>query len=79
MASARTGGAAARGLAAGTGALGQVHPDRCSVTLSLPAAQGKAPRERQDKGVESGMHRGDNEFQFGGCCSIARRAKDLSF
>lgn len=63
--SARTGGAAAPGLAAGTGALGQVHPDRCSVTLSLPARQGKAPGG-EDKGAESGIHLGDNEFQFGG-------------
>lgn len=28
------------GLAGGTGALGQVHPDRCTLTLSLPARSG---------------------------------------
>lgn len=64
---ARTGGAAAPGLAAGTGALGQVHPDRCSVTLSLPARREKPPGEREEKGAESGIQLGDNEFQVGGC------------
>lgn len=47
---ARTGGAAQQGLAAGTGALGQVHPDRCSVTLSLPARRGNPPRATGERG-----------------------------
>lgn len=47
---ARTGGAAEQGLAAGTGALGQVHPDRCSVTLSLPARRGNPPRATGERG-----------------------------
>lgn len=51
MAAARSGGA---GLAVGTGALGQVHPDRCSVTLSLPAAS-NSPGATQGKGEGSGI------------------------